>query len=91
MLHIEGLGTRLRKYSASINADTKIQAKTFIKDLSEDDIDNDDALGKFTFIGKRVLKRLLRQVATVTAEQQLFSLLLILLHLMIVFIGISQY
>ena len=49
---------------ASINTDNKIQANTFIKDLSEDDIDSDNVLGNFTFIGKRILKRLLRQVAT---------------------------
>ena len=43
------------------DSDNKIQAKTFIMDLSESDFDGND-LGKFTFIGKRVLKRLLRQV-----------------------------
>ena len=45
----------------SYHADNKIKAKTFICDLSENDIDGGE-LGNFTFIGKKVLKRLLREV-----------------------------
>lgn len=43
------------------NADNKIKAKTFITDLSESDFDSTE-FGNFTVIGKRVLKRLFRQV-----------------------------
>ena len=43
------------------DADNEIKAKTFLCDLTESDIDSRE-LGEFTFIGKKVLKRLLRQV-----------------------------
>lgn len=46
-----------------IFAGNKIKAKTFISDLSESDIDGNE-LGTFTFIGRRVLKRLLHKVHT---------------------------
>ena len=42
-------------------ADNHIKAKSFIHDLTESDIDGEE-FGKFTIIGRRVLKRLLRQV-----------------------------
>ena len=55
-------------------SDNKIKAKTFIMDLSEDDFNGND-LGNFTFIGKRILKRLLREVS-----QYLILLKLMLTH-----------